>query len=352
MKRGLLLLTTAALALALSGCGGKPAPETEPSPPPEAPLAWETLTVELSKEGQATQDLLSAVRELPAPLAAALANHGVTVERVEITVGSSHAATVQALEEGGVDLAFLPAEALAEGETAPQALLVSGPTFRDQGERAEDWNREPADTPAVPGSRTLLCAAPTEYGKNLAGRRDWSWEELSRARWGVLEGDSLPGYRAVNLYLADHYEGDTLADLPDVTAYADLSSLLGAAANGEIDLLAMDDAGRSDWAEAWTLAKTERDSRGEAGLGRSGAIWEELPVLALTERFYSGAAAVRPDSESLASERFAAALAAAVEDLTRDNAVGALAKEVLGAEPYIPAPGGALDPLRRLLTME
>ena len=75
MKRGLLLLTTAALALALSGCGGKPAPETEPSPPPEAPLAWETLTVELSKEGQATQDLLSAVRELPAPLAAALAKH-------------------------------------------------------------------------------------------------------------------------------------------------------------------------------------------------------------------------------------------------------------------------------------
>lgn len=357
MKRGLLLLTTALLAVTLVGCAGKPQAEEETVPPAEeAPLRLESLAVELPKSGQDTQALLKAVRELPEALRQALADQGVEVEEVTMTVGSSPAATLQAVEEGGVDLAFLPAEAVAEQETTARVVLVSGPLFWDQGEALENWNLEPEEAPLVTGYRGLICAAPTEYGTNLAGRGEPTWEELDHARWGVLAEDSLLGYRAVDLWLADHYEGNRISDLSDVTEYGDFEALLRAAADGEIDLFPMEEDVRVDWAEAWTLPSSEKDQRGEMGLGRSGSIWEEMPVLGLTDWFYGMAAVVCSDSGELTDARFTAALAEAVNALDSSADFGTeiaqLAHAVLGRETYTPAPEGALNAARRLLTIE
>ena len=329
MKRTLLLLTTAALVL-LAGCGPRSQPQVQDTPAAEEPLRLETLTVELQREGRDAGELMKAVRELAEPLRQALANRGVEAERVTLTVGASPAATVQAVEEGGVDVAFLPAERLAAQETEAVVTLVSGPLFRNQGEEIENWNREPAEALPTLGYRTLICAAPTEYGRNLAGRKEMTWEELCRARWGVLAKDSLPGYRAVDLWLADHYEGDRLSDLPDVTEYGDFEALLRAAANGEIDLFPMEEGVRIDWAE--------------------------MPVLALTDWFYDMAAVVCPDNGVLTDARFAAALAEAVNDLGSSPDFGTetaqLAHAVLGRENYAPAPEGALNAIRRLVTIE
>ena len=96
-----------------------------------------------------------------------------------------------------MDLAVLPAEGFAGQETEAEVLLASGPG----GEDLPLW------TDCAVGFQTAIWAASTDYGLKLAGRAGKegglpAWEELDHARWGLLGPDSLPGRRAVDLYLA------------------------------------------------------------------------------------------------------------------------------------------------------
>lgn len=346
-KISLLLVLTMLLAL-LAGCGQKTPETTEPEQdeepePVETPLAFEVLRVEFGKGNLTASRLAEVVRELPESLRASLEEQGVTVEEVKVTIGSSPAATVQALEEGTVDLAFLSAEDLAGCGTEVPVLLTSGPLFWDQGEDLAAWRREPVAAPLVPGYRSLICAAPTEYGKNLAERETLSWTELDHARWGVLGADSIPGCRAVNLWLADNYEGNTLEDLSDVTVYDSFADLILAASDGEIDLFPMDECEREEWAERWTAPAEPTKEQKEPGLGHENTIWEDLPAVALTDWFYEMAAAAAPDREDLTDSRFTEALVKAVRMPYGD---------VFGRKSYGVAPEGALDATRRLLTLE
>lgn len=124
MKRTLPLLC-ALLLLSLSACG--PAErEAPPEPLETGPLRLESLSVEVSRGELTTEELARAVRELPEALKTALADRGVETETVTVSVGSSPSATAQAVGEGGVDLAFLPAEDLAALENPPRLLLTAG----------------------------------------------------------------------------------------------------------------------------------------------------------------------------------------------------------------------------------
>lgn len=362
MKKLSLLLVLAMLLALLAGCGRKtpetadPEPEQTETPEEQEPLRLDILRVEFGKSGLASDRLAETVRELPELLRGALAEQEVTVGEVKVTIGSSTAATVQALEEGSVDVAFLPAEDLARCETAVPVLLVSGPLFWDQGEDLSAWRREPKEAPLVPGYRALICAAPTEYGRNLAEREHLSWTELDHARWGVLAEDSISGHRAVDLWLADNYEGNTLADLADVTVYDSFDDLVLAASDGEIDLFPMDEDVRLDWADTWTAPTEENKEQKKPGLGHENTIWEDLPAVGLTDQFYDMAAAAAPDREELMDGRFAAALEAAVRALgasaTYDRDAALLAQDVFGREHYGVVPESALDATRRLLTLE
>ena len=348
MKSVFLLLTTAALLL--SACTAAPVQEPPPEENDLPPL--ESLAVEIPRDSQDTDILRQAAKTLPSLLQQALESQGVTVEEIRITVGSSHAATVQALAQGSVDLAFLPAADLAAQPEEVPVILLSGPDFQDGGTELENWSSGSGQT-AV-GHQGLLCTAPTEYGRNLAGRAgDLTWEELTRARWGVLREDSLLCRQAVDLWLTDHYEGNTLSDLPEVTVFADETALLKAAAKGEIDLFPMDASARDRWLNLWTLSPDQADQWGDSGLGRTAPLWDEVSVVGLTERFYDMAAAVRPDSDTLSDPRFAQALAAAIEALTVSAGADArqLAQSVFGISGYAPAPDGALNAVRRLETL-
>ena len=106
MRRFFSLLVLVAMLTGLAGCGQKQTPETVP----EEPLALESLAVEISKNGLSTERLLQAKRELPKQLQTAFSQAGVDIGQVTVTIGSSPDATAQALKEGTVDLAFLPAE--------------------------------------------------------------------------------------------------------------------------------------------------------------------------------------------------------------------------------------------------
>ena len=108
MRRYLPLLGVLFLLL-LSACGPAEG-EKSPEAPEAGPLELDTLAVEVSRGALSTEELTQAVRELPEALKAALADQGVEAEAISVSVGSSPEAMAQAVREGGVDVAFLPAE--------------------------------------------------------------------------------------------------------------------------------------------------------------------------------------------------------------------------------------------------
>ncbi len=130
MKRYLRPLWALLLAVLLASC--RPDAGEAPVPPEaEEPLRLESLSIEVSRGDASTRDLARTVRELPEALKEALAAQGVEVETVAVSVGSAPAATAQAVSEGGVDLAFLPAEDFAALEAPPPLLLAAGPAAGD-----------------------------------------------------------------------------------------------------------------------------------------------------------------------------------------------------------------------------
>lgn len=123
MKRLCVLL--ALLCLCLSACfaaapaqdgggaetaGGAQSDPAGGAEPEKPPLSFEELNVEFSAAGHDTDALLSLRADFPWALTDALERQGVTVGRVNVTFGTSGEATVSAMRDGAVQLAFLPAE--------------------------------------------------------------------------------------------------------------------------------------------------------------------------------------------------------------------------------------------------
>ena len=316
------------LVLCLCGCGktsgqevlgGEGAPAQSAAVSDEqsqGPLAMKELRVEFPRDGVDPSVLMAAVRELPEVMQKALEEEDVLVEKVSVTMGTSAAATALAVEEGGVDLAFLPVEKLVQAEA--EVLLLAGIPEQDLGDDPKAWNKEDAPGVETPGQRMLLCTVPTAYGTNLSGREDPTWEELDHARWGVLGSDSLLGYRAVELWLADHYEGNGLVDLTHVTMYPSWEELFRAAEKGEVDVLP-------------AMSAHLREENG-------------LHVIGVTERLYT-MAAIAGEKEELSDPRFAQAMEEAVKTLQAEYSA------LLGKEPYAVGNGKSLDPQRRMAVL-
>lgn len=314
MKKRCLFLVLL-LALLLTGCRRtEPQPEViDPPAPPqveqEEPV--ETLTelrIEITRDGLTTEQLTAAVRELPRALEEYLTEE-TEIETVSVTVGASHAATAQTLAAGNVDIAFLPAEALLRYGEGAQAVL---------GELDVNSNL----SVMVAGREMLLCAAPTEYGTQLANRassgKPLSWAEVSNACWGVLEETSVYGYGSLDLWLAENYDGLRVRNLPAVSEYADWDSLLNAAAAGEVDAFVIPE-------------------------GQQGG----FAVLDAAERLHETVAAAAPRAE-LTDREFVFSLHRALERLARERHDLSL---LLGAERFAPMEDSQLDAMRRLINL-
>lgn len=294
MKRR--VFAAALAALLLTGCGSRGESGSASSQEaPEEPVVIGTLALELPAGGDA-----DAARAFADSLPEAMAALGVETGQVELSFSPSPAATAQALAEGGVDLAFLPAEDFLRAGGG-LAILADGTP----------------DTSGtlVPGERAEIVTAGTEYGRRLAARTDPSWEELAHARWGVLGQESRAGYRCLDLWLCDNYEDNGIADLPQVTVYDDWDALLQAAEAGDIDALPL----------------------------KPGLRTEELSLLAETEGIVAQVAAVREDA-ALQSRAFALALEAAVSRLPEGQR-----EALLGAKDFVSLPDGGLNAARRSL---
>ena len=294
MKRR--VFAAALAALLLTGCGSRGESGSASSQEaPEEPVVIGTLALELPAGGDA-----DAARAFADSLPEAMAALGVEIGQVELSFSPSPAATAQALAEGGVDLAFLPAEDFLRAGGG-LAILADGTP----------------DTSGtlVPGERAEIVTAGTDYGRRLAARTDPSWEELAHARWGVLGQESRAGYRCLDLWLCDNYEDNGIRDLPEVTVYDDWDALLQAAEAGDIDALPL----------------------------KPGLRTEELSLLAETEGIVAQVAAVREDA-ALQSRAFALALEAAVSRLPEGQR-----EALLGAKDFVSLPDGGLNAARRSL---
>ena len=350
-KRLMAALLWAALLCALAaGCANTPeGPSGSESASPPA-LEFEKLTVEFVSAGSPEERMALAGR-LPEKLRAALDQAGIAVKAVSVTLGASAAATAQAVAQGGVDVAFLPAgDYVAAGEGGTVVLADAQPL-------------SPAEAPddMLPGRTGQVYAGPSAYGRSLARRAAGggalTWEELDRARWGVLDAASDLGNRYVSLWLADHYAGNDLADhyagndlgdLRQVTVYDSYEALLRAAALEEIDLFPCTGEAMADWAGAWTMDTTRSDPAGRRGFGREDALADEATAVGTLERCLTSLAVVRED-ETLTSPAFAQGLWQALVLLAEED--GDLAA-LTGCAGYAPLDTITLDPLRRLATME
>ena len=307
MKKVSLLLALA-LLLTLTACRKKePEPPAPPTPP--EPVEEDVLRLEFPRSGLGKDQLAGAVKELPGLLKAYFEETGtVEVERVTVTVGSSPASTAQALEEGHIDLAFLPGTASPDG---PAVLLADAYPAEEGTLRA--------------GSRGLLCAAPTAYGQQLAGRassgKPLSRAEVERARWGTVAGDA----DYFSLWLADSF-GEPFS--VTVTAYDSEEDLFHAAADGAVDAIVIRD-----------------DARAEADWTGDGTAWAQLPVLDVTETVYTTVAAARAE---LAEGAFAPALEQVLQRMSEEHPE---LMTVLGAEVVASVTEDGLTATRRLAAM-
>jgi len=337
-----ILPAALALTFLLAGCGEQKGPPAASSLPPEVEtISVGTLRVELPRgvDTKAARTVFQALPEKMAPL-------GVELEAVELTFGASSSATVQALADGGVDLAFLPASDFVrlDREAAPAVGEAAG-----SGESEYGYSIVHA-IPILGGGKAAaaICAGPSEYGVSLAKlsqQRTPTWTELEHARWGVLGRDSLAGYRCLELWLEDGYEGSGIADLPDVTVYDGWMELLEAAASEDIDCFPLPEDWEEGYGELWTTAADRFDGGGRRGLGRDDAIEDEITVMALTEPLFAGVAAVSPQNQILSEETFCTALAAALGDSFDGPAEE---QSVLGADNFAVLAEEELEPLRRL----
>jgi len=347
MKKRILLMAFAA-ALLLGGCRKQePTPQPQPEQPPEKPpvestdapadgvLRIDELCIELSRGNSSTEELTSVVRSLPGWLEERFAQaENLEIGRIRISVGTAPATTAQSLTEGNVDLAFLPAGDFISYGGAATALYADATL---QSDSLQD------------GSRGLICAAPTEYGVQLAGRagggKPLSWREVSRARWGVLGETSLVSYQALDLWLYSQYE-ERITELPRMTVYETETELFQAVAAGEVDAVVIRDDVRKELAEFWVHPAGEGDEGG--GFGRPESIWDEVPVLDVTDRLYATILAAAPKQE-ITDERFTTALEQVLGQMMNEKAE---VLPMLGAERFNKVDTQVLNATARLAALQ
>lgn len=129
--KGRIVWVLAAVCLLLAGCRrAETEAPPEPSPPPVSvqpeenqpaekarPLFLESLSVEVMVDWEDADRMLGSLDELSRLLDGALEEVGCTLgEPATVTIGTAGGITAQALADGGVDVAFLPAEDLLTTE--------------------------------------------------------------------------------------------------------------------------------------------------------------------------------------------------------------------------------------------
>ena len=314
MKKILALILAMVLVLSLAACGAKEeAPATE-APAAEAPAAVETeaarphfekLTLEVVPSKDADV-IIAGTANLPELVKAEMANLGYDIDEVEITVGTNYDATGEAMSAGTIDIGWLPGGTYALYSDDTEVILTATRNgLSNDSTNPADWNGEAnktlKDGPQVTFYRSLIYAAPTEYGKQLAAKVNageaLTWEDLDGATWAVQKTSSSAGYIYPTLWLMENY-GKKISDLSNVMPLdSGYGTAFSYAAAEQVDIIVCYADGRNDYEASWNLPVDQQDETGKQGMGREDSIWNELNVIGVTEGIYNDTVAISRESQ-------------------------------------------------------
>ena len=279
-----------------------PAQTTEPTAEPTAaePTAepanqhFDKLTLEFVPSKDADV-IIAGTQNLPELVKAEMAKLGYDIDEVDITVGTSYDATGEAMSAGSIDLGWLPGGTYALYSDDTDVILTATRNgLSNDSTNPADWNGEAnatkKDGPQVTYYRSLIYAAPTEYGKKLAEKVNngeaLTWEDLDGARWAVQKTSSSAGYIYPSMWLMANYDGKKISDLSNVIPLdSGYGTAFSYAAAEQVDIIVCYADGRNDYEASWMLPVDQKDETGKQGMGRSESIWNELNVIGVTDGY-------------------------------------------------------------------
>ena len=304
----------------------EPAQTTEPTAEPTTaePTAepanqhFDKLTLEFVPSKDADV-IIAGTQNLPELVKAEMAKLGYDIDEVDITVGTSYDATGEAMSAGSIDLGWLPGGTYALYSDDTDVILTATRNgLSNDSTNPADWNGEAnatkKDGPQVTYYRSLIYAAPTEYGKKLAEKVNngeaLTWEDLDGARWAVQKTSSSAGYIYPSMWLMANYDGKKISDLSNVIPLdSGYGTAFSYAAAEQVDIIVCYADGRNDSEASWMLPVDQKDETGKQGMGRSESIWNELNVIGVTEGIYNDTVAI-----SKASQYYTPEIVAALQD--------------------------------------
>ena len=290
-----------------------PAQTTEPTAEPTTaePTAepanqhFDKLTLEFVPSKDADV-IIAGTQNLPELVKAEMAKLGYDIDEVDITVGTSYDATGEAMSAGSIDLGWLPGGTYALYSDDTDVILTATRNgLSNDSTNPADWNGEAnatkKDGPQVTYYRSLIYAAPTEYGKKLAEKVNngeaLTWEDLDGARWAVQKTSSSAGYIYPSMWLMANYDGKKISDLSNVIPLdSGYGTAFSYAAAEQVDIIVCYADGRNDYEASWMLPVDQKDETGKQGMGRSESIWNELNVIGVTEGIYNDTVAISKES--------------------------------------------------------
>jgi phosphonate transport system substrate-binding protein len=250
--------------------------------------------------------IIAGTANLPELVKAEMAKLGYDIDKVDITVGTSYAATGEAMSAGSIDIGWLPAGTyILYSDDTDVILTATRNGLSNDSTDPATWNGEANKTlkngPQVTFYRALIYAAPSEYGKKLAEKvnngEKLTWEDLDGAKWAVQKTSSSAGYIYPTMWLMNNYDGKKISDLSNVIPIdSGYGTAFSYAAAESIDVLVCYADGRNDYEASWTLPTDQQDETGKQGMGRSDSIWNEMNVIGVTEGIYNDTVAISKES--------------------------------------------------------
>ena len=303
--------------------------------------------------------IITGTANLPELVKAEMAKLGYDIGEVKISVSTSYEACGEAMAAGSIDVGWLPAGTYCIYSPEVDVILTSTRAgLSNDSENPADWNGDANKTEGLSDNqvgfyRSLIYAAPTEYGKQLAAKvnngEKLTWEELDAATWAIGNTSSSAGYIYPTMWLMENYDGKKLSDLSSVVQLGYADAFAQAAAE-QVDIIVCYADGRRDYEAAWNTATDSADATGKAGMGRTDSIWNELNVIGVTDGIYNDTVAVTAAKPEIHNPEFMAALQTALINIINTEE-GKAIFAVYSHEGYVRAVDSDYDPARVALTV-
>jgi len=326
MKKLLVVLLSVLMVLGLTGC----AKEEETAP--EA-TTIDTLTVSFVPSKDADVILQAANGETDAQKANSwrglgqlikdgMAAQGITVNNVDISVGTNYAASGEGMVSGTIDIGLIPAstytlyhddgvellvEALRWGVAGDDASVVLDPSLG-----IEPWNTcektQDATSKATGYASLVYVNIATEKGAELyekATAGTLTWEDVDSAKWYVCSATSSAGYIYPSLWLNDNFgegagaEKKTVADLSHLTADGSYANMMSDLVAGNCDVTVGYADVRKDAASTQVFEAAYAD---EIAAGTYKSVWDIVKVIAVSDYIMNDTVSYSTVSENMTPE--------------------------------------------------